>query len=213
MLIFWDFSKFLKILKSVIQYLCRDISNVKIGLYLRSSHKKDWKTHFGPYSLKKSKNWKKKTVAPPHFSVSFRQKKNFENRTTVAMRLDPPPSPRHNKSSTPVCMFKVYAQEAFFYREICKNAPIPISDARFSEKKKVHPAYFIKFQPAYTCWRSQHDRWRGQRGGVLGGEAPPIKGGPGALAPRKYFGFEAGWGVSNRLKNAFICHIFDWNCK
>ena len=106
MLIFWDFSKFLKILKSVIQYLCRDISNVKIGLYLRSSHKKDWKTHFGPYSLKKSKNWKKKTVAPPHFSVSFRQKKNFENRTTVAMRLAPPPSPRHSKSSTPVILIK-----------------------------------------------------------------------------------------------------------
>ena len=102
MLIFWDFSKFLKILKSVIQYLCRDISNVKIGLYLRSSHKKDWKTHFWPYSLKKSKKWKKKTRAPPHFSVSFRQKKNFENRTTVAMRLVPPPSPRHSKSSTPV---------------------------------------------------------------------------------------------------------------
>ena len=91
MLIFQDFSKFLKILKSTVQYLCRDISNVKIGLYLRSSHKKDWKTHFGPTALKNPKNWKKKTVAPPHFSVSFRQKKNFENRTTVAMRLAPPP--------------------------------------------------------------------------------------------------------------------------
>ena len=102
MLIFQDFSKFSKILKSTVQYLCRDISNVKIGLYLRSSHKKDWKTHFWPYSLKKSKKWKKKTRAPPHFSVSFRQKKNFENRTTVAMRLDTPPSPRHSKSSTPV---------------------------------------------------------------------------------------------------------------
>ena len=107
MLIFQDFSKFLKILKSTVQYLCRDISNVKIGLYLRSSHKKDWKTHFWPYSLKKSKKWKKKTRAPPHFSVSFRQKKNFENRTTVAMRLAPPPSPRHSKSSTPVCMYNV----------------------------------------------------------------------------------------------------------
>ena len=105
MLIFQDFLKFSKILKSTVQYLCRDISNVKIGLYLRSSHKKDWKTHFWPYSLKKSKKWKKKTRAPPHFSVSFRQKKNFENRTTVAMRLDPPPSPRHNKSSTPVYMY------------------------------------------------------------------------------------------------------------
>ena len=105
MLIFQDFLKFLKILKSTVQYLCRDISNVKIGLYLRSSHKKDWKTHFWPYSLKKSKNWKKKTVAPPHFSVSFRQKKNFENRTTVAMRLAPPPSPRHSKSSTPVYIY------------------------------------------------------------------------------------------------------------
>ena len=102
MLIFQDFLKFSKILKSTVQYLCRDISNVKIGLYLRSSHKKDWKTHFWPYSLKKSKKWKKKTRAPPHFSVSFRQKKNFENRTTVAMRLVPPPSPRHSKSSTPV---------------------------------------------------------------------------------------------------------------
>ena len=85
-----DFSKWINILKSTVQYLCRDISNVKIGLYLRSSHKKDWKTHFGPTALKNPKNWKKKTVAPPHFSVSFRQKKNFENRTTVAMRLAPP---------------------------------------------------------------------------------------------------------------------------
>ena len=89
MLIFQDFLKFSKILKSTVQYLCRDISNVKIGLYLRSSHKKEWKTHFWPYSLKKSKNWKKETVVHHHFSVSFRQKKNFENRTTVAMRLAP----------------------------------------------------------------------------------------------------------------------------
>ena len=102
MLIFQDFSKFSKILKSTVQYLCRDISNVKIGLYLRSSHKKDWKTHFGPTALKNPKNWKKKTVAPPHFSVSFRQKFFFENRTNVAMRLGAPPDPRHNKSSTPV---------------------------------------------------------------------------------------------------------------
>ena len=107
MLIFQDFSKFSKILKSTIQYLYRDISNVKIVLYLRSSHKKDWKTNFWPYSLKKSKKWKKKTRAPPHFSVSFRQKKNFENRTTVAMRLVPPPSPRHSESSTPVYIYIV----------------------------------------------------------------------------------------------------------
>ena len=106
MLIFQDFLKFSKILKSTVQYLCRDISNVKIGLYLRSSHKKDWKTHFWPYSLKKSKKWKKKTRAPPHFSVSFRQKNFSENRTTVAMCLAPPPSPRHSKSSTPVYILK-----------------------------------------------------------------------------------------------------------
>ena len=60
MLIFQDFSKFLKILKSTVQYLCRDISNVKIGLYLRSSHKKDWKTHFGPTALKNQKIEKRK---------------------------------------------------------------------------------------------------------------------------------------------------------
>ena len=102
MLIFQDFSKFLKILKSAIQYLCRDISNVKIGLYLRSSHKKDWKTHFGPTALK---NWKKKMRPPPHFSVSFRPKNFFENRTTVPMRLDPTPlSPWHIKSVTSVYM-------------------------------------------------------------------------------------------------------------
>ena len=58
MLNFQDFSKFSKILKFAVQYLCRDISNVKIGLYLRSSHKKEWKTHFWPYSLKKSKKSK-----------------------------------------------------------------------------------------------------------------------------------------------------------
>ena len=49
-----------------------------------------------------------------HFSVSFRQKINFENRTTVAMRLAPPPSPRHNKSSTPVYIY-IYIQLNLLY--------------------------------------------------------------------------------------------------
>ena len=40
MLNFQDFSKFSKILKSTVQYLSRDISNVKIGQFLRQSRKK-----------------------------------------------------------------------------------------------------------------------------------------------------------------------------
>ena len=81
MLIFQDFSKFLKILKSTVQYLCRDISNVKIGLYLRSSHKKDWKTHFGPTALKNQKTEKRKQWCIIIF-LYLSGKKKFENRTT-----------------------------------------------------------------------------------------------------------------------------------
>ena len=106
MLIFQDFSKFSKILKSAVQYLCRDISNVKIGLYLRSSHKKEWKTHFWPYSLKKSKNWKKETVVHHHFWISFRKKTDFENRTALIRGL-----------ASPVLQGKLYI--CIFYWERC----------------------------------------------------------------------------------------------
>ena len=106
MLIFQDFLKFLKILKSTVQYLCRDISNVKIGLYLRSSHKKDWKTHFGPTALKNQKIEKRKQWSIIIF-LYLSGKKKFENWTTVAMRLAHPPSPQHNKSSTPIYVTKM----------------------------------------------------------------------------------------------------------
>ena len=56
MLNFQDFSKFSKILKSTVQYLSRDISNVKIGQFLRQSRKKTLKTPFLPYSLQNQKN-------------------------------------------------------------------------------------------------------------------------------------------------------------
>ena len=57
------------------------------------------------------------------------------------------------------------------------------SDARFSEKKKVHPAYFIKFQPASA---GLHMLAKPAWGG-LGGQSPPIKGGSGGASPRKNF--------------------------
>ena len=52
MLNFQDFSKFSKILKSTVQYLSRDISNVKIGQFLRQSRKKHWKLIFCPTAFK-----------------------------------------------------------------------------------------------------------------------------------------------------------------
>ena len=45
------------------------------------------------------------------------------------------------------------------------------SDARFSEKKKVHPAYFIKFQPA-SAGLHAGEASEGP-GGVGGGRSPP----------------------------------------
>ena len=64
MLNFQDFSKFSKILKSTVQYLSRDISNVKIGQFLRQSRKKHWKTLFGPTAFKIKKI--KKFDIPSH---------------------------------------------------------------------------------------------------------------------------------------------------
>ena len=64
MLNFQDFSKFSKILKSTVQYLSRDISNVKIGQLLRQSRKKHWKTLFCPTAFKIKKI--KKFDIPSH---------------------------------------------------------------------------------------------------------------------------------------------------
>ena len=64
MLNFQDFSKFSKILKFTVQYLSRDISNVKIGQFLRQSRKKHWKTLFGPTAFKIKKI--KKFDIPSH---------------------------------------------------------------------------------------------------------------------------------------------------
>ena len=64
MLNFQDFSKFSKILKSTVQYLSRDISNVKIGQFLRQSRKKHWKTLFCPTAFKIKKI--KKFDIPSH---------------------------------------------------------------------------------------------------------------------------------------------------
>ena len=64
MLNFQDFSKFSKILKSSVQYLFRDISNVKIGQFLRQSRKKHWKTLFCPTAFKIKKI--KKFDIPSH---------------------------------------------------------------------------------------------------------------------------------------------------
>ena len=124
MLNFQDFSKFSKILKSAIQYLCRDISNVKIGLYLRSSHKKDWKTHFWPYSLKKLK---KEMEVSPHFSESFRQKKNWKS-DLRSCAFAPPPLPKAldilNRWLVYICL--IYFPQSFntldFKLNICKSS-------------------------------------------------------------------------------------------
>ena len=72
MLSFQDFSKWTNILKSTVQYLSRDISTIKIGQFLRQSHKKHRKPLFCPTALKIKKNGKKETTVH-HFSVSFRQ--------------------------------------------------------------------------------------------------------------------------------------------
>ena len=87
MLNFQDFSKFSKILKSTVQYLSRDISNVKIGQFLRQSRKKTLKNPFWPYSLQNQKNQKIRHTIPQVFSIPFQQKKNFENRTTTGRCL------------------------------------------------------------------------------------------------------------------------------
>ena len=92
MLIFQDFSKFLKILKSAVQYLCRDISNVKIGLYLRSSHKKDWKTHFGPTALKNQKIEKRKQWCIIIF-LYLSGKKKFRKSDHRSYAFGHPPKP------------------------------------------------------------------------------------------------------------------------
>ena len=52
MLSFQDFSKWTNILKSTVQYLSRDISTIKIGQFLRQSHKKHRKPLFCPTALK-----------------------------------------------------------------------------------------------------------------------------------------------------------------
>ena len=76
MLNFQDFSKFSKILKSTVQYLSRDISNVKIGQFLRQSRKKTEKPFFAlqPSKSKKSKN---STYHPTSFLNTFPAKKKF----------------------------------------------------------------------------------------------------------------------------------------
>ena len=55
MLNFQDFSKFSKILKFTVQYLSRDISNLKIGQFFMAEPQKRLKTPFLPYILKKKK--------------------------------------------------------------------------------------------------------------------------------------------------------------
>ena len=67
MLNFQDFSKFSKILKSTVQYLSRDISTIKIGQFLRQSHKKHRKPLFCPTALK----IKKLTYHPMSFLITF----------------------------------------------------------------------------------------------------------------------------------------------
>ena len=78
MLNFQDFSKFSKILKSTVQYLSRDISNVKIGQFLRQSRKKPWKTLFCPTAFKIKKI--KKFDIPSHkfFEYLSSKKKNLK---------------------------------------------------------------------------------------------------------------------------------------
>ena len=78
MLNFQDFSKFSKILKSTVQYLSRDISNVKIGQLLRQSRKKHWKTLFCPTAFKIKKI--KKFDIPSHkFFEYLSSKKNWKS--------------------------------------------------------------------------------------------------------------------------------------
>ena len=67
MLNFQDLSKFSKKLKSTVQYLSRDISNVKIGQLLRQSRKKTLKNPFLPYSLQNQKNQKIRHTIPQVF--------------------------------------------------------------------------------------------------------------------------------------------------
>ena len=64
MLSFQDFSRWTNILKSTVQYLSRDISTIKIGQFLRQSHKKHWKTLFCPTAFKIKKI--KKFDIPSH---------------------------------------------------------------------------------------------------------------------------------------------------
>ena len=61
MLNFQDFSKFSKILKSTVQYLSRDISNVKIGQFLRQN-----RTENPLFALQPSKS-KNSTYHPTSF--------------------------------------------------------------------------------------------------------------------------------------------------
>ena len=84
MLSFQDFSKWTNILKSTVQYLSRDISTIKIGQFLRQSHKKHRKPLFCPTALKIKKvdipshefsyylshNFFKK-IGPPQIGVFF----------------------------------------------------------------------------------------------------------------------------------------------
>ena len=67
MLSFQDFSKWTNILKSTVQYLSRDISTIKIGQFLRQSHKKHRKPLFCPTALK----IKKLTYHPTSFLITF----------------------------------------------------------------------------------------------------------------------------------------------
>ena len=105
MLNFQDFSKFSKILKSTVQYLSRDISNVKIGQFLRQSRKKHWKTLFGPTAFKIKKI--KKFDIPSHkFFEYLSSKKKF-------LKIGPPQvgvwgggaSSRHINLSLPVLLY------------------------------------------------------------------------------------------------------------
>ena len=57
MLNFQDFLKFSKILKSSVQYLFRDISNVKIRLFLRQNRKKEKKIFLKIYFFSKMLNF------------------------------------------------------------------------------------------------------------------------------------------------------------
>ena len=76
MLNFQDFSKFLKILKSTVQYLSRDISNVKSdNFYGRAA--KNTEKPFLALQPSKSKKSKIRHTIPQVFSIPFQSKKNF----------------------------------------------------------------------------------------------------------------------------------------